>query len=150
MGSRITESHVNLPSLSAPLTDSQPQNWIYRSILGRFQMTVYLERLVSNKALRGYGLGMVCHSERPFLSLDQFTQEQKMIYFDRLSIKAAIFNPVKGLLCRMNRYKQGSFRNSSRILSRRNIQSNQATEKRLLFQDHSRGKPRQRTHAQFL
>jgi hypothetical protein len=124
---------------------------MYRSILGRFQMTVYLERLISDRALRGYDLGMVCRSEHPFLSLDQFTQEQKMmIYFDRLSIKAAISNPVKGLLCRMNRYKQGSFRNTLRILPRRITQSNQATEKRLLFQDHSRGKPRQSTHPQCL
>jgi hypothetical protein len=140
LSSRVTESRINLLSLSATLIDSQPQNWMHRSILGRFQMTVFLERLIRDRALRGYDLGMVYHSEPPFPSLGQFTQEQKMIYFDRLSIKAAISNPVKGLLCWMNRYKQGSFRNTSRILPRRDIQSNQATENRLLFQDHSRGK----------
>ena len=45
LSSRITESHIDLLSLGVPLTDSQPQNWIYRSILGRFQMMVYLESI---------------------------------------------------------------------------------------------------------
>lgn len=111
-------------------------------------MTAYLESLTSGRVPRSYSLGWVCHSEYPFLSLDQVThQEKKSIYLDRLSTKTAIPNPVKGLLSRINRnfHRQGSFRNPSKILPRRNIRSNWATQRHWLFQDHSRGKPLQST-----